>query len=127
MTKKQYIVVIAVPLVIIVTIVSILSSGVLDISEDRVENIKIEVSSSGSWEGILYNNEEVQSISGFTKKTIIVFRPDGDEWTISFEAEKKDDTMDQLKVKVKLIDGTTLGETQTVEPYGKVSISMVIG
>ncbi len=127
MTKKQYIVDIAVPLVIIVTIVSILSSGVLDISEDGVENIKIEVSSSGSWEGILYNNEEVQSISGFTKKTIMVFRPDGDEWTISFEAEKKDDTMGQLKVKVKLIDGTTLGETQTVEPYGKVSISMVIG
>lgn len=127
MAKKQYIVVIAVPLVIIVTIVSILSSGVLDTSEDRVENIKIEVSSSGSWEGILYNNDEVQGISGFTKKTIIVFRPDGDEWTISFEAEKKDDTMGQLKVKVKLIDGTTLGETQTVEPYGKVSISMVIG
>ena len=127
MAKKQYIVVIAVPLVIIVTIVSILSSGVLDISEDGVENIKIEVSSSGSWEGILYNNEEVQSISGFTKKTIIVFRPDGDEWTISFEAEKKDDTMGQLKVKVKLIDGTTLGETQTVEPHGKVSISIVIG
>ncbi len=127
MTGKQYIVVIAVPLVIIVTIVSILSLGVLDTSEDRVENIKIEVSSSGSWEGILYNNDEVQGISGFTKKTIIVFRPDGDEWTISFEAEKKDDTMGQLKVKVKLIDGTTLGETQTVEPYGKVSISMVIG
>jgi len=127
MTKKQYIVVIAVPLVMIVTIVSILSSGILDISEDRVENIKIEVTYSGSWEGILYNNDEVQGISGFTKKTIIVFRPEGDEWTLSFEAEKKDDTMGQLKVKVKLIDGTTLGETQTVEPYGKVSISMVIG
>ena len=127
MAKKQYIVVIAVPLVIIVTIVSILSLGVLDTSEDRVENIKIEVSSSGSWEGILYNNDEVQGISGFTKKTIIVFRPEGDEWTISFEAEKKDDTMGQLKVKIKLIDGTTLGETQTVEPYGKVSITMVIG
>jgi len=123
MTKKQYIVVIAVPLVMIVTIVSILSSGVLDVSEDRVENIKIEVSSSGSWKGILYNNDEVQGISGFTKKTIIVFRPEGDEWTLRFEAEKKDDTMGQLKV----IDGTTLGETQTVEPYGKVSISMVIG
>jgi len=127
MTKKQYIVVIAVPLVMIVTIVSILSSGFLDISEDRVENIKIEVSYLGSWEGMLYNNEEVQSISGFTKKTIIVFRPDGDEWTLTFEAEKKDDTMAQLKVQIKLIDGTTLEETQTVEPYGKVSISIVIG
>ena len=127
MAKKQYIVVIAVPLVIIVTLVSILSSGFLDTSEDLVENIKIEVSYSGSWEGVLYNNEEVQSISGFTKKTIIVFRPDGDEWTLSFEAEKKDDTTSQLKVMIKLIDGTTLGQTQTVEPHGKVSISVVIG
>jgi hypothetical protein len=127
MAKKQYIVVIAVPLVIIVTLVSILSSGFLDTSEDLVENIKIEVSYSGSWEGVLYNNEEVQSISGFTKKTIIVFRPYGDEWTLSFEAEKKDDTTSQLKVMIKLIDGTILGQTQTVEPHGKVSISMVIG
>ena len=126
MTKKQYLVVVAVPLVIIVTIVSILSSAFLETSGERTENIKIEVSYSGSWEGMLYTNEMVQSISGFTKKTIMVFRPDGDEWTISFEAEKKDDTMGQLKVKIKLIDGTTLGETQTVEPYGKVSISIVI-
>jgi hypothetical protein len=127
MAKKQYIAVIAVPLVMIVTIVSVLSTGFLGTSEDRVENIKIEVSYLGSWEGLLYNNEEVQSISGFTKKTIIVFRPDGEEWTLSLEAEKKDDTMAQLKVMIKLIDGTTLGETQTVEPYGKVSISIVIG
>jgi uncharacterized protein YxeA len=126
MTKKQYLVVVAVPLVIIVTIVSILSSAFLETSDERTENIKIEVSYSGSWEGMLYTNEGVQSISGFTRKTIMVFRPDGDEWTISFEAEKKDDTMGQLKVKIKLIDGTTLGETQTVEPYGKVSISIVI-
>ncbi len=89
MTKKQYLVVVAVPLVIIVTIVSILSSAFLETSDERTENIKIEVSYSGSWEGMLYNNEMVHSISGFTKKTIIVFRPEGDEWTLSFEAEKK--------------------------------------
>ena len=118
--------VIAGPIAIIAIIVSILNTGILETSDERTENIKIEVSYSGSWEGMLYNNEMVHSISGFTKKTIMVFRPDGDEWTISFEAEKKDDTMGQLKVKIKLIDGTTLGETQTVEPYGKVSISIVI-
>jgi hypothetical protein len=127
MTKKQYIVVIAVPLVIIVTMISILSSGFLDTSEDRVENIKIEISYSGSWEGVLFNNEEAQSISGFTKKTIIVFRPDGEEWTISFNAEKKDDSTGQLKVVIKLIDGTRLGEAQTVDPFGKVSITLAIG
>jgi hypothetical protein len=75
---------------------------------------------------VLYNNEEVQRISGFSKKTIVVFRPDGDEWTLSFEAEKKDATTSQLKVVIKLIDGTRLGEAQTVEPYGKVSITRSI-
>jgi hypothetical protein len=127
MAKRQYIAVIAGPIAILVILISILNTGILETSDDRVENIKIEVSYSGSWVGVLYNNEEVQRISGFSKKTIIVFRPDGDEWTLSFEAEKKDDTTSQLKVKIKLIDGTTLGQMQTVEPYGKASISMVIG
>jgi uncharacterized protein YxeA len=126
MTGKQYIVVIAAPLVIIMTIVTILSSGFLATSEDRVDNIKIEITYSGSWEAMLYNNEEIQSLTGFTKKTLIVYRPSGDEWTLSFEAEKKDDSTNQLKITIKLIDGTKLGEAQTVEPYGKVSISMVI-
>ncbi len=127
MTKRQYMAVIAGPIAIIAIIVSILNTGILETSDERVENIKIEVSYWGSWEGVLYTNDGLQRISGFTKKTIIVFRPDVEDWTISFEAEKKDDTMSQLKVKIKLIDGTTLGETQTVEPYCKVSITIVIG
>jgi len=48
MTKKQYLVVVAVPLVIIVTIVSILRSGFLGTTDERIENIKIEVSYWGS-------------------------------------------------------------------------------
>jgi hypothetical protein len=31
-----------------------------------------------------------------------------------------------MKVKIKLIDGTILGETQTVEPFGRVSITLEI-
>ena len=119
--------VIAGPIAVIVIIISILNTGLLDTSEDQIENIKIEVTYLGYWEGVLYNNEEVQRISGFTRKTIIVFRPDGEEWTLSFEAEKTDDTLSQLKVSVKLIDGTKLGEAQTVDPYGKVAISLAIG
>ena len=41
MTGKQYIVAIAAPLIIVMTIVTILSSGFLATSEDRVDNIKI--------------------------------------------------------------------------------------
>ncbi len=127
MTKRQYMAVIAGPIAVIVIIVSVLNTGLLDTSDDHLENIKIEVIYSGSWEGVLYNNEEMQRVSGFTRKTIIVFRPDGVEWTLSFDAMKKDDSSSQLKVVVKLIDGTRLGEAQTVDPYGKVSLTLVVG
>ncbi|MBC8223503.1 hypothetical protein H8E65_02870 [Candidatus Bathyarchaeota archaeon] len=127
MTKRQYMAVIAGPIAVIAIIVSILNTGLLETPDDRIENIKIEVTYSGSWEGVLYNNEEMQRISGFTRKTIIVFRPNDEEWTLSFEAEKKDDSSSQLKAVVKLIDGTRLGESQTVDPYGKISLTLAIG
>ena len=118
--------VIAGPIAVIAIIISVLNTGILETSDDRIENIKIEVTYQGTWEGVLYNNEDVQRISGFTRKTIIVFRPDNDEWTLSFEAEKKDDSSAQLKAVVKLIDGTRLGESQTVDPYGKISLTLAI-
>ena len=46
MTKRQYVAVIVAPLVILATIVSIFSIGILDTSEERIENIKIEISYS---------------------------------------------------------------------------------
>jgi hypothetical protein len=126
MTKRQYVAVIAGPVAVIVIIVSFLNAGLLDPSDDRIENIKIEVTYSGSWEGVLFNNDEFQRVSGFTRKTILVFRPNDEEWTLSFEAEKKDDSTSQLKAVVKLIDGTRLGEAQSVDPYGKISLTLVI-
>ena len=62
----------------------------------------------------------------FTRKPILVYRPIGEDWTISFEAEKNDYTTSQLKVVIKLMDDTLLGEAQTVDPNGKVSITLVI-
>jgi len=127
MAKRQYMAVIAGPIAVIAIIVTILNAGLLETPDDRIMNIKIEVTYSGSWEGVLYNNDEVQAVSGFTRKTIIVFRPNDEEWTLSFEAEKKDGSSNQLKAVVKLIDGTRLGESQTVDPYGKISLTLAIG
>ncbi len=127
MAKRHYIAVIAGPITVIALIISLLNTGILDTPDDRIENIKIEVTYSGSWDGVLYSNEHVQRISGFTRKTIIVFRPDDDEWTISFEAEKEDGSSNQLKAVFKLIDGTRLGESQTIDPYGKISLTLTFG
>ena len=127
MARRHYIAVIAGPITVIALIISMLNTGILDTPDDRIENIKIEVTYSGSWDGVLYSNEHVQRISGFTRKTIIVFRPDDDEWTISFEAEKEDGSSNQLKAVFKLIDGTRLGESQTIDPYGKISLTLTFG
>ncbi|MGD2201098.1 MAG: hypothetical protein PVJ38_05670 [Candidatus Bathyarchaeota archaeon] len=125
MTKKNYVAIIVAPIVILVAVVSALNMGLLD-KNTEIENLRVEVSYSGSWEGVIYSNEEAQQVSGFTKKTIIVFRPPGDTWKLSFTAEKKDDSTNQLKVKIKTIDGAVLGEAKTVEPYGKISLSIEI-
>ena len=127
MARRHYIAVIAGPITVIALIISMLNTGILDTPDDRIENIKIEVTYSGSWDGVLYSNEHVQRISGFTRKTIIVFRPDDEEWTISFGAEKEDGSSNQLKAVFKLIDGTRLEESQTIDPYGKISLTLTFG
>jgi hypothetical protein len=127
MTNRQYVAVIAGPLAIITIIASLLSANFVVTSGDRIERIKIIVTYPGNWEGVLYSNEKVQMISGFTSKTIIVLRPKNGVWAVSFEAEKIDDSSNQLKVVVELMNGKILDTAQTIDPYGKVSLALTIG
>ena len=119
--------VIAGPIAIITIILALFNANFVDISVGRIENIKIEVTYSSAWEGVLNSNEKVQMVSGFTSKSFIVVRPEEREWTISFEAEKTDDSSNQLKVVIELINGTRLDEAQTIDPYGKVALALTIG
>jgi hypothetical protein len=127
MTNRQYVAVIAGPVAIIIIIVSLFSANFVIISEDRIERIKIVVTYSGNWEGVLYSNEKVQMMSEFSGKIFIVLRPKDGEWVVSFEAEKIDDSSNQLKVVVELINGTRLDMAQTIDPYGKVTLGLTIG
>ncbi len=127
MTNRQYVAVIAGPIAVITILISLFSVNFVDISGDRIENIKIEITHSSNWEGVLISNEKVQMVSGFTRKTIMVVRPEEGEWTVSFEAEKIDDSSNQLKVVIELINGTRLDEAQTIDPYGKVALALTIG
>jgi len=127
MTNRQYVAVIVGPIAFITILVSLFSANFVDISEDRIETIKIDVSYSGNWEGILYSNEKVQIVSGFTKKTFVVLRPTDGEWTVSFEANKIDSSSNQLKVEIELLNGTLLDAAQTIDPYGKAALTLSIG
>jgi hypothetical protein len=127
MTNKQYVAVIVGPITIITILISLFNVSLHDISTNRIENIKIEVTYSGSWEGVLYSNEKVQMVSGFTSKTIVVYRPTDEQWTVSFEVEKIEDSRNQLKVVYKFMNGTRIDEAQTIDPYGKVVLTQTIG
>ncbi len=127
MTNRQYVAVIAGPIAIITILISLFSVNFVDISEDRIKKIKIDVTYSGTWEGVIYSNEKVQMISGFTSKTLVIIRPNDGKWSVSFEAEKIDSSSNQLKVVIELLDGTRLDEAQTIDPYGKVTLALTIG
>jgi len=126
MTIRQYVAVIAGPIAIITILISLFSVNFVDISGDRIENIKIEITHSSNWEGVLISNEKVQMVSGFSSKTLVVIRPIDGKWSVSFEAEKIDSSSNQLKVVIELLNGTRLGEAQTIDPYGKVTLALTI-
>jgi hypothetical protein len=127
MNHRQYLAVIASPIAIFTIVLAFVNGNFVDLSKDQIGNIKIHVIYSGTWEGVLISNEKVQMVSGFTRKTIIVVRPEEGEWTVSFEAEKIDDSLNQLKVVIELINGTRLDEAQIIDPYGKVALALTIG
>ncbi len=127
MTNRQYVAVIAGPIAVITILISLFSVNFVDISGDRIENIRIEITHSSNWEGVLISNEKVQMVSGFTRQTFVVVRPKDGEWTVSFEAKKIGGSSNQLKVVIELLNGTRLGEAQTIDPYGKVALALTIG
>ena len=127
MNNRQYMAVIAGPIAIIAIILALINASFVDLSGDQIENIKIEVIYSSNWEGILISNEKVQMFSGFTRKTFVIVRPNAGEWVVSFEAEKIDDSSNQLKIVIELLNGTRLDEAQTIDPYGKVAVTITIG
>ena len=48
MAKRQYMAVIAGPIAVIAIIISVLNTGILETLDDRIENIKIEVTYQGT-------------------------------------------------------------------------------
>jgi hypothetical protein len=125
MAKRNYLAVVAASIVILASVVSLMGMGLLEKSS-KVESVEIQVSFAGLWEGVIYNNEQAQRVSGFNEKTIVVFRPSPDEWNLTFTAEKRDDTANQLKVKIVNKGGDVLEQAQTVEPFGEINISIEI-
>jgi len=126
MKKRNYIAVMAGSLLIITSVFAVLNSGFLETPGQQIKEVSIEVSYAGPWEGIIYNDDVTQQISGFSEKTINVIRPSAEKWILSFHARKMDGSSNILRATIKLADGTILKKAYTAEPYGEVQLSVEI-
>jgi hypothetical protein len=105
---------------------SVMSSGILRKSNQQLKEVRIEVSYAGPWEGVINSNGDVQEVSGFSDKTIRVLQPLSGKWDLSFYCEKMDGSMNSLRVTMKFEDGAILKKGFTMEPYGRMQLSVEI-
>lgn len=105
------------------------SAGVLLLGSLKEKNIIdtviVEINYFGNWNATITHGEELVK-SGFGRTEHVFSKPLADEWIISVRACKLDDSIQMLKIIVKLVDGTVLGTASTSEPFGHTSLFIEI-
>ncbi len=126
MQKKTFFAGLVLPIMIIAITLAIMNSGFLKISSHQIKEVRIEVSYTGPWKGVIYSNGDVQNVSGFSDKTIRVIKPAIERWNLSFHCKKNDGSANLLRVAIKSTDGIILNKGFSLEPYGKVELFVEI-
>ena len=126
MQKRKFFAGLVGPILIIILAFSVMNSGFLKTSRQQMVEVRIEVSYTGPWKGIIYNNGDTQQVSGFSDKTIRVCRPLDGKWDLSFNCEKEDGSTNLLRVSIKSMDGAILEKGYTLKPFGQVQLSVEI-
>lgn len=114
------------PAVIMLFAISIMNVGFLKSNEKPVKELVLEVSYTGPWKGKVFNNGDIQKVSGFSAKTIHVYRLSDGEWIVSFQVEKLDGSTNLLLATIRSTDGISLDKDFSIEPYGMVLLTVEI-
>lgn len=105
------------------------SAGVLLLGSLKEKNIIdtviVEINYFGNWNATITHGEELVK-SGFGRTEHVFSKPLADEWIISVRACKLDDSIQMLRIIVKLVDGTVLGTASTSESFGHTSLFIEI-
>jgi hypothetical protein len=104
---------------------SLLLTGLLE-ADQKTNEVVLEVDYFEHWNMTFSHDNIEASWSGMGRKEKLLVRPTGDAWVISVKAEKIDASSGKLGVRIKLLDGSILGEASTVLPYGKISLVVEI-
>lgn len=109
----------------VVLVSTLMLTGVIG-GRKGIEDVVIEVDYFDSWNMTITVNSSVKSLSGFGKMEKVLMRSHGGRWVVSLSTRKLDGSSGNLRVRIKLRDGTVLQEGSTTAPFGTVNISMEI-
>ncbi len=103
---------------------AIMMTGLLENNE--VDEVVLEVDYFNTWNVTLSHGSITESWSDMGRKETILVRSTSDTWVISVQAEKLDASSGYLRVRVKHLDGTVMGQGATNLPNGKISLVVEI-
>lgn len=103
---------------------AIMMTGLLENNE--VDEVVLEVDYFNNWNVTLSHDGTTESWSDMGRKETMLVRPTSDTWVISVQAEKLDASSGYLRVRIKHLDGTVIGQEATNLPNGKISLVVEI-
>jgi len=103
---------------------AIMMTGLLENNE--IDEVVLEVDYFNNWNVTLSHDGTTESWSDMGRKETILVRPTSDTWVISVQAEKLDASSGYLRVRIKHLDGTVIGQEATNIPNGKISLVVEI-
>ena len=103
---------------------AIMLTGLLENNE--VDEVVLEVDYFNNWNVTLSHGGITESWSDMGRKETMLVRSTSDTWVISVQAEKLDASSGYLRVRIKHLDGTVIGQEATNLPNGKISLVVEI-
>ena len=99
-------------------------SGYLEMGTE-VDRVILEIDYYDNWNATVSNDVEF-SLSRFGKTQMTLVDLKKEDWIVTVRAQKQDDSMKGLTIRIKMKDGTLLDSASTFEPYGTAVLTVII-
>jgi hypothetical protein len=98
-------------------------SGVLEQRAD--DRVILEIDYIDKWNATVLNDFEF-SLSRFGKAQMTLADLTKEDWIVTVRAQKQDDSMKGLVIRIRMINGAVIGSASTFEPYGTAELTVII-
>ncbi len=101
--------------------IAISLTGILNVEENEYFYLVIDYYSN--WNATVINNDEI-FLKGMGRKEHLFVWPQESEANVTITAFKLDNSANRLVIRMKKIDGTSLGQASTATPNGFVTLTV---